>query len=143
MINLDRVSHLITELYMKDNIGFGKAKLLDTPMGKIAKTLVDEGIILGMSTCGLGTLDGEWVSEDFSLIGVDIIHSPSAPSAFVEGILENKEYIIGDNGLITEVAVKNLETKVKTFSNKYQRKNVSEMMLSYMLEFIKEIENKN
>jgi hypothetical protein len=142
MVNLDRVSHLITELYMKDNIGYGKAKLLDTPMGRIAKTLVDEGILLGMSTCGLGTLEGEWVSEDFSLIGVDIIHSPSAPSAFVKGVLESKEYIIGDGGKIVEVAMNNLQKKAEKKSNKFECKEVSNLMLSYMLEFIEEIKNK-
>lgn len=142
-INLDRVSHLITGLEMKENVGYGCAKLIDTPMGRIAKSLVDEGILLGMSTRGVGTLDGDMVKDDYTLITVDIVADPSAKSAFVEGVLENKEFIVGDDGEIVEKAIENLKKKVDKKSNKFEHKAVSELTLQYMLEFIKEIDKKN
>jgi hypothetical protein len=85
-INLDRVSHKIEKLVMEGNLGMGSAKLLDTPMGKIAKTLVIEGIILGISTRGVGTIDEKsgYVNDDFQLITADIVSDPSAPKAFGE-----------------------------------------------------------
>lgn len=142
-INLERVSHIITELYMENKIGYGTAKLIDTPTGRIAKTLVDEGILLGMSTRGVGTLEGEYVKNDYKLITIDIVADPSAPSAFVEGVMENKEYIIGNDGEIVEVAVKNLQKKLETKSNKFEHKDVSSLALSYMLEFIEDIKKKS
>lgn len=146
-INLDRVSHVITDLTMRENIGYGVAKLLDTPMGRIAKSLVDEGILLGMSTRGVGTLEGEYVKDDYTLITVDIVADPSAPSAFVEGVLENKEYIVGKDGEIREKkvenAIKKLQKNVETKSNKFERKDISNLTLQYMLEFINEINKKN
>jgi hypothetical protein len=111
-LNLDRISHLITDLKMDGDIGYGEAKLLDTPMGKIAKVLVDDGVQLGMSTRGVGTLNGDTVEDDYKLITVDIVADPSAPTAFVEGVLENKEYILSDGGVIVEVAINNLQQNV-------------------------------
>lgn len=137
-INLERVSHIIESLEMKDNVGFGVAKLIDTPMGRIAKTLVDEGIIVGMSTRGVGTLDGKNVKEDYKLITVDIVADPSAPNCFVEGVLENKEFII-DGDKIVEVAVANLR---KSVDKKYDPKSLSGDVLSYMLRFLDEIQQK-
>lgn len=136
-INLERVSHIIEELKMDGNVGVGSAKLIDTPMGRIAKTLVDEGIIVGMSTRGVGTLDGATVKEDYKLITVDIVADPSAPNCFVEGVLENKEYIL-DGDQIVEVAVQNLQ---KNVDKKYDPKSMSSHVLSYMLDFIDEIRN--
>ena len=137
-INLERVSHIIESLEMKDNVGYGCAKLIDTPMGRIARTLVDEGIIVGMSSRGVGTLDGEKVKEDYSLITVDIVADPSAPNCFVEGVLENKEWIIqGDR--IVEVAVQNLK---KSVDKKYDPKSLSNDVLSYMMRFLEEIQQK-
>lgn len=137
-INLERVSHIIEELKMDGNVGYGIAKLIDTPMGRIAKTLVDEGIIVGMSTRGVGTLDGETVKEDYKLITVDIVADPSAPNCFVEGVLENKEFII-DGDKIVEVAVENLR---KSVEKKYDPKSMSNHVLSYMMRFLEEIQQK-
>jgi len=137
-INLERVSHIIESLEMKDNVGYGVAKLIDTPMGRIAKTLVDEGIIVGMSTRGVGTLDGKTVKEDYKLITVDIVADPSAPNCFVEGVLENKEYVI-DGDRIVEVAVANLK---KSVDKKYNPKSMSNDVLSYMMRFLEEIQQK-
>ena len=141
-VNLDRVSHVITDLQMKDNVGYGIARLLETPKGRLAKVLVDEGILLGMSTRGVGSLDGEFVKDDYNLITVDIVADPSAPSAFVEGVLENKEFIIGKDGEIVEKAIEMLQKKVDNKSNKYSRKDVSKLTLQYMLEFVDTIKAK-
>ena len=104
-VNLDRVSHIIKELKFDGNDVVGKAKLLDTPMGNIAKNLVKEGAQLGVSSRGMGSLeerDGtNYVKDDFMLSAIDIVADPSAPGAFVNGIMEGKEWI-WDNGVLQE-----------------------------------------
>ena len=105
-VNLDRVSHKITELKEDGNNFVGKAKLLDTPMGNIAKNLLGEGVKLGVSSRGMGTLKREngasVVGEDFMLAtAADIVSDPSAPDAFVEGIMEGKEWV-WENGRLQE-----------------------------------------
>jgi hypothetical protein len=106
-INLDRVSHIVTELYRDGDNWMGKAKITDTPMGNIARGLIESGGQLGVSSRGLGTLkenrDGvQIVQDDFHLAtAADIVADPSAPDAFVRGIMENKEWVIV-NGLWTE-----------------------------------------
>lgn len=97
-INLDRVSHMIKSLKMEGNNFVGKAKVLDTPYGKIVKSLIDEGAQLGVSSRGLGSIvqkDGvNLVQDDFMLsTAADIVADPSAPDAFVEGVMEGKEWI--------------------------------------------------
>lgn len=140
-INLDKVSHLITELYMDGDVGYGVAKVLDTPMGKITKALIDGGVQLGMSTRGVGTLEGDLVGDDFKLITVDIVADPSAPTAFVEGILENKNYIVTSTGEIVEAAVnqlkKNMDKAVR--ENRYDRTSFSKEVLNYLDSFMKSI----
>jgi len=136
-INLDRVSHIITDLSMDGDIGYGIAKLIDTPMGRIAKTLVDEDVLVGMSTRGVGSLDGDVVKDDYKLITVDIVADPSAPSAFVEGVLENKNYIIGDSGEIVENAVRELQKAVdERYRPRYNKDEFSAEMLAYLQTFI-------
>ena len=106
-VNLDRVSHKIVSLRQEGNNFVGKAKLLDTPMGKIAKNLIDEGVTLGVSSRGVGSLretrEGyKLVGEDFMLAtAADIVADPSAPDAFVQGIMEGKEWVY-ENGLLKE-----------------------------------------
>ena len=105
-VNLDRVSHKIVELYPEGKNFIGKAKLLETPMGKIAKNLLEEGVQLGVSSRGLGSLKKEGslqvVADDFILsTAADIVADPSAPDAFVNGIMEGKEWV-WDNGLLKE-----------------------------------------
>ena len=101
-VNLDKVSHLITRLEMDGNNVVGKAKILDTPMGKIAKNFIKEGVGLGVSSRGLGSLKEKngvnVVQPDFHLATVDIVADPSAPDAFVQGIMESAEWIL-DNGV--------------------------------------------
>lgn len=105
-INLDRVSHNITELYQDGSNFIGKAKILNTPMGKIASGLLGDGVTLGVSSRGMGSLvqreGANYVGEDFHLAtAADIVADPSAPDAFVQGIMEGKEWV-WDNGLLKE-----------------------------------------
>lgn len=134
-VNLNNVSHLIESLQMDGNDGIGVSKLLDTPKGLVAQILIKEGILLGVSTRGVGTLTGDLVNDDYKLITVDIVADPSAPGAFVDGILENKEYIITEGGDIVEKAVNNLENKLVKQGN-------SKILLSYMREFLEDIRKK-
>jgi len=102
-INLDRVSHMITKLYPDGDNFMGKAKILDTPNGKIVKSLLDGGATLGVSTRGVGSLKPangfQLVQSDFRLAtAADIVADPSAPDAFVRGIMENCEWILTDTG---------------------------------------------
>jgi hypothetical protein len=100
-INLDKVSHLITELKWAGNDVVGRASILDTPMGNIAKGLLDGGVRLGVSTRGMGSLEERngsmYVGKDYFLSTVDIVQDPSAPSAFVNGIMEGVEYYFDEN----------------------------------------------
>ena len=101
-INLDRVSHKIVELIPEGSNFIGKAKLLETPMGKIAKNLLEEGVQLGVSSRGLGSIKKEGttsvVADDFILAtAADIVADPSAPDAFVEGIYEGREWVMENN----------------------------------------------
>ena len=106
-VNLDRVSHKIVSLTQEGNNFIGKAKLLETPMGKIAKNLIEEGVTLGVSSRGIGSLSEtrqgyKLVGEDFMLAtAADIVADPSAPDAFVQGIMEGKEWVF-ENGLLRE-----------------------------------------
>lgn len=129
---LKETSHLIESLDMVGNDGIGVAKILNTPNGLIAQTLLEERIILGVSTRGVGTLSGENVNEDYKMITVDIVSDPSGPSAFVDGILENKDYFINESGQIVEKAIENLQNKV-------DKKADSQMFAKYLREFFKEI----
>ena len=115
-INLERVSHLITSLRQEGNNYVGKARLLDTPMGNIAKNLVDEGVKLGVSSRGLGSIkemDGvKVVMDDFMLAtAADIVADPSAPDAFVNGIMEGKEWIY-NNGAVQEQTVEQIKKRI-------------------------------
>lgn len=116
-INLDRVSHVVVDLHMEGNNGIGKAKLLDTAKGQIAKSLINGGCNLGVSTRGLGKLDenknGEKIVSDYELVAIDIVADPSAPDAYVEAVFEGLQYCI-DNDQIT---VMNNPTNVKLLEN--------------------------
>ena len=108
-VNLDRVSHMIEELVPEGNNIIGKAKILDTPNGKIVKELLNSGAKLGVSSRGMGTLEkkgnANYVKDDFYLAtAADIVADPSAPEAFVEGIMEGKEWS-WDNGILKESEV--------------------------------------
>jgi len=137
-INLDRISHVIESLEMVGDDGVGVLRLIDTPMGKIAQTLVSENILLGVSTRGVGSLDGEYVKDDYQLITpADLVYDPSASKAFVESVVENKEWIIDGNKWV-EVAVANLK---ESMDKQYSGRNLSQHALRYMLNFMNEIKN--
>ena len=119
-VNLDRVSHKIVELYPEGRNFIGKAKLLETPMGKIAKNLLEEGVQLGVSSRGLGSLKKEGatsvVADDFILsTAADIVADPSAPDAFVEGIYEGKEWALVD-GKIKEAQIEAIKASLDNLS---------------------------
>ena len=115
-INLDKVSHRITELKFEGNDVVGRALILDTPMGKIVKGLVEGGCKLGVSSRGMGTVENKegktYVKDDFVLATVDIVQDPSAPSAFVEGIMEGVEWI-WENGILKPQQIEEYETEIK------------------------------
>tara|TARA_B100001964_G_C14237956_1_gene603456 strand:- start:372 stop:1016 length:645 start_codon:yes stop_codon:yes gene_type:complete len=126
-VNLERVSHMITDLYPDGKNFIGEAKILDTPYGKIVKNLIDEGAKLGVSSRGMGSLeprrDMHVVKDDFYLAtAADIVADPSAPSAFVEGIMEGKEWV-WNNGVVREVDIaeyrKDLSKKTKDREEKH------------------------
>ena len=116
-VNLDRVSHNIISLRQEGNNFIGKAKLLDTPMGNIAKSLIGEGVKLGVSSRGVGSISEtkqgyKLVGEDFMLAtAADIVADPSAPDAFVQGIMEGKEWVFV-NGLLRESDIKSTQSTI-------------------------------
>lgn len=139
-INLDRVSHMIVSLKEEGNNFIGRAKIMDTPMGRIAKNLLDEGAKLGVSSRGLGTLkvNNEGINEvqdDFYLAtAADIVADPSAPDAFVQGIMENKEWMFID-GVWT---YQNMD-ETKKLIEQAQKKQLEEVKLKVFEHFLKSI----
>jgi hypothetical protein len=131
-INLDRASHMILSLKEHGSDWIGKAKLIDTPMGRIAKTLLDEGAKLGVSSRGLGTVKGGNVQNDFKLATpADIVADPSAPAAFVQGIMESKEWIL-ENGVWTERQVEDAKELIESTS----MQNLTEVQIQVFEAFI-------
>ena len=128
VVNLERVSHMINKLYPDGNNFIGEAKILDTPYGKIVKNLIDEGAKLGVSSRGMGTLvhkDGaNHVKDDFYLAtAADIVADPSAPNAFVEGVMEGKEWV-WNNGNIKEQDISALKVQIES-AKRTQRDDVN------------------
>ena len=128
VVNLERVSHMINKLYPDGNNFIGEAKILDTPYGKIVKNLIDEGAKLGVSSRGMGTLvhkDGaNHVKDDFYLAtAADIVADPSAPNAFVEGVMEGREWV-WNNGNIKEQDISALKVQIES-AKKSQRDDVN------------------
>lgn len=136
-INLDRVSHAIVELVQEGNNFIGKAKILPTPMGKIAESLLNSGVTLGVSSRGIGSLretrEGyKEVGEDFMLAtAADIVADPSAPDAFVQGIMEGVDWI-WNNGIL-EQKISSIKTKINTFSS---QRNLEENKIQLFNEFL-------
>ena len=112
-VNLERVSHMITSLKSEGKNFIGEAKIMDTPYGKIVKNLIDEGAQLGVSSRGMGSIQGSTVGKDFYLAtAADIVADPSAPDAFVEGIMEGKEWI-WDNGVLKSMEVERYKQQIE------------------------------
>ena len=137
-VNLDRVSHKITELYRVDNNFVGKAKILETPMGKIAASLLGEGVCLGVSSRGVGSLlptnEGySVVGEDFMLAtAADIVADPSAPDAFVSGIMEGKEWV-WEGGILREQLAQKTYKRINTLVD---QKALEEQKLNLFQDFL-------
>ncbi len=135
-VNLDRVSHKIVDLRAEGTNFYGKARILDTPMGKIAKSLLDEGVKLGVSSRGMGSLEerngAKYVRDDFMLAtAADIVADPSAPDAFVQGIMEGKEWV-WDNGILKEYRV----AEYKQYISEATRRNMEERKLIVFENFL-------
>ncbi|CAB4141176.1 prohead core scaffolding protein and protease [uncultured Caudovirales phage] len=140
-INLDRVSHMITELRCEDNNFIGKAKIMSTPMGNIVKSLIDEGARLGVSSRGMGSIkteghDIQIVQDDFYLAtAADIVADPSAPDAFVNGIMEGKEWV-WQNGILREQEISNFKKRIVSAP----KKKLKEVSINAFENFIKKLE---
>jgi len=137
-VNLDRVSHKITSLVQEGNNFKGKAQLLSTPMGKIAQNLIGEGVTLGVSSRGVGSLKEDLhgckvVGEDFMLAtAADIVADPSAPDAFVSGIMEGKEWV-WEGGILREQLAKQTEKRINTLVD---QKRLEEHKLNLFNDFL-------
>jgi len=138
-INLDRVSHLITNLKQEGSTWIGKAKILETPMGKIAKSLMEGGATLGVSSRGMGSLKEvngvNVVQDDYYLAtAADIVADPSAPGAFVQGIMEGKEWV-WDNGKVKEIDINEYYKQIKTA----KQKQIDEISLKIFENFLSKL----
>lgn len=138
-INLNQVSHMITGLKFEGNDIHGKAKILDTPMGKIAKNFIEEGVRLGVSSRGLGSvkLNKEGVNEvqdDFHLATVDIVADPSAPDAFVQGIMESADWIL-ENGIWKAVQIEQAQNTIR----KASKADLNKVKLQVFEQFLRTI----
>ena len=138
-VNLERVSHMITSLKPEGKNFIGEAKILDTPYGKIVKNLIDEGAQLGVSSRGMGSLQsgtqGNVVGKDFYLAtAADIVADPSAPDAFVEGIMEGKEWV-WDNGVLKSMEVEKYKEEIE----KTKRAELAEKKASIFKHFLSKI----
>ena len=138
-VNLERVSHMITKLTQDGANYYGEAKIMDTPYGRIVKGLIDEGAQLGVSSRGLGSLEqrngANYVKSDFMLAtAADIVADPSAPDAFVQGIMENKEWI-WDNGRMIERDIDAWKREIKDASSK----KLEEKKLQIFNKFLKNL----
>jgi len=120
-VNLDKVSHLITDLHWEGNNVVGKASILGTPMGEIVKGLLEGGVRLGVSTRGMGSLEQResamYVGEDFVLSTIDIVQDPSAHEAFVNGIMEGVDWI-WNNGILQAQVIEKMETEIRNAPRK-------------------------
>ena len=138
-VNLDRVSHKIVSLKAEGTNFIGKAQILNTPMGSIAKSLLESGVKLGVSSRGMGSIEekngANYVRDDFMLAtAADIVADPSAPDAFVNGIMEGKEWV-WENGIIKEVNI----AKYHRYISESTRKNLEERSLKAFSHFLQNL----
>ena len=137
-VSLERACHLVTELRNDGNVYVGKSKLLTTPCGLIVQALIDDGVKIGMSTRALGKLNEQYNGtsrvSDFRLVAVDCVADPSCPKAFVNGILESREYVISEDGTFEE-SYDSFQEKI----SKLPRKNVEDYLKDQIMEFFQKI----
>jgi len=137
-VNLERACHLVTELNRQGNVYYGKSKVLTTPMGQIVRSLVNDGVRVGMSSRALGKLEecGNGVNrvKDFRLVAVDCVADPSFPKAFVNGILESKQFVVTQDGKFEEY-YDSFSDKLRTLP----RKDIEGYLKEQILEFFSKI----
>ena len=140
-VNLDRVSHMVTSLDRDGDNFIGEAKIMNTPMGKIVKNIMDEGGTLGVSSRGMGSLEqkngANYVKKDFMLAAAaDIVADPSAPNAFVQGIMEGKEWV-WDNGIIKEQDVSEIQEQIERETRQRKAKTEAHAFENFMRKLTK------
>jgi hypothetical protein len=139
-VNLERACHLVTNLKMEDNYVMGKSQVLSTPMGKIVRSLINDGVRVGMSSRALGKLNEEngGVNRvtDMRLVAIDCVADPSCPTAFVNGILESKQFVLKDDGNLEEI----YERFEKTIKNLPSRE-INTYLKEQVLNFFKFLKN--
>lgn len=136
-VNLERACHIVTELNESDNVFHGKSKVLTTPLGNILRSLINDGVKIGMSTRALGTLEegvDRNIVRNMRLVAIDAVADPSFPKAFVNGILESKSYVLDDAGYYEEL-YDNLEESIATLP----RKEVDDYLRSQIMQFINKL----
>ncbi len=141
-VNLDKVSHKINELRWQGSDVVGKASILKTPMGQIVEGLLEGGVKLGVSSRGMGSLvqknGAQYVGDDFMLSTIDVVQDPSAPSAFVNGVMEGVEWV-WDNGLIHRRDIETIETEIRSTSSR----NLPEVEIRAFKNFLSKINSQN
>jgi hypothetical protein len=136
-VDLERACHIVTELYEDNNVFYGKSKVLSTPCGLIVKSLINDGVKVGMSSRALGTLEegsGHNIVRNLKLVAVDCVADPSFPKAFVNGILESKQWVVAENGKYEEI----YDSFQKSIS-KLPTKGVDQFLREHILKFIRSI----
>jgi hypothetical protein len=138
-INLERVSHMITDLKPDGKNFYGKAKVMDTPYGKIVKNLMDEGAKLGVSSRGVGSIEekngANYVKDDFRLsTAADIVADPSAPEAFVRGVMEGREWVY-ENGVLKAREIEEIKESIRRASSR----NLEEQKMKAFARFIRSL----
>jgi hypothetical protein len=136
-VDLERACHIVTELYEQDNVFFGKSKVLTTPCGQIVRSLINDGVKVGMSSRALGTLEesrGHNVVRNMRLVAVDCVADPSFPKAFVNGILESKQWVLADSGKYEE-AYDKLEKSISKLPMKDADIYLKEQILKFIRNF--------
>lgn len=134
-INLERVCHMVTHLRQNGNIFEGKSKVLNTPTGQLVKTLIQDGVKLGVSSRALGKLVPQGESnlvQDFKLVAIDVVADPSVPTAFVNGILESKEWIMNESGEYSELLYSNFENKISKLPSRNRDAYLREQVVKFI-----------
>jgi hypothetical protein len=138
-INLERACHVVTELKQNGNIFEGKSKILSTPVGQVVRSLIMDGVKLGVSSRALGRVDeknGVNTVSDFRLVAIDVVADPSVPTAFVNGILESKQWVLGTDGQF-EPLYEKLEKQI----SKLPKSNKDQYLRECMIEFINSLKS--
>jgi hypothetical protein len=133
-VNLERACHVVTELKQNGNIFEGKSKILSTPMGKIVRSLIEDGVKLGVSSRALGQIvekNGKSMVSDFRLVAIDVVADPSVPTAFVNGILESKQWILGESGAFEPIYA-DFESKISKLPKKAQQDFLKEQVINFI-----------